>query len=178
MEDDAPEGEPHRPEDMPSICYAMAYFVLPRYAFQETERIVTELTQNPEAAAAFYYILTCKMDEKEPRDELVRSFAVHTGVLNDDFNYTILGYPTKSSVNVADLPDDDILDALEGVVLAPYFSAILNNPDTGEVKYFVLGQSPDGHTTLRAVTEGMNANLGRGCEPEISAFVALLRERI
>jgi hypothetical protein len=61
--------------------------------------------------------------------------------------------------------------------LAPYLSAVVTRP--GEPpRYFALGQSPDGFTTLRGVTPDMNANLGPGCEPELEPFLALLRERV
>ena len=85
--------------------------------------------------------------------------------------------PTPPPVSI-DLSNEDILEALEGVVLAPYFSAILKGKTTDEVKYFILGQSPDGYTTLRATDGGVNANLGRGSDPEPNAFLELLRHRL
>jgi hypothetical protein len=63
-------------------------------------------------------------------------------------------------------------------VLAPYFSAVIEDRNTREAQCFVLGQSPDALTTLRLVTPTMNANLGRGCEPELEAFLELHRQRL
>ena len=73
---------------------------------------------------------------------------------------------------------DISFEAMKDFVLAPYFSAMLVENEGGQVRYFILGQSPDGHTTLRGVTLNMNANLGRGCEPELKAFLDLLQDRV
>lgn len=69
-----------------------------------------------------------------------------------------------------------MIDAMQGIVLAPYFSAMIRERTTGTARYYVLGQSLDGHTTFRTVTPEMNANLGPGCEPELDAFLELLRQ--
>ena len=117
------------------------------------------------------------MNGHEPRWELFRSFPVHLGDLDANTRYCIIQYPTPPVVDLSNLSLEEMFARGGHVVLAPYFSAIIWD-QTDSPRYFILGQSPDGFTTLRAVTLNTNANMGRGCEPELEAFVALLRERL
>ncbi len=157
-------------------CYTMAYFVLPQYVFNQREKLIGELSAG-RIGAMFFYVLTCKMGGKEPNPEVVQSLMVHKGSLDDNHNYYIIQYPTPVPVDISELPDDQVFQAMQNVVLAPYFSAVIEDNRTKEARYFILGQSPDGHTTLRGVTLEYNANLGRGCEPELELFLTLLRSR-
>ena len=73
---------------------------------------------------------------------------------------------------------EDLVSAAKKVVLAPHFSAILRDAD-GVTDYYVLGQAPiGGGTTLRHVSDGVNANLGPGPAPSLAAFLASLKERL
>jgi hypothetical protein len=155
----------------------MAYFVLPRYVFNQPEKVSAELSAG-RVGAMFFYVLTCTFSEKEPDPEVAKAFAAHTGTLDDRHNYYVIEYPIPAPVDITGVADDRMLEALQQVVLAPYFSAMIEDRQSKQVRYFILGQSPDGHTTLRAVTPEFNANLGPGCEPELQAFLGLLRERI
>jgi hypothetical protein len=161
-----------------SLCYAMAYFALPSHVFQESERVLRELSTTPELTAKLLYQLTCKAREKEPHPGDANAFAVHSGVLDDRYDYHLIQYPAFPPVDVSNLSTEQAVQRLHHGVLAPYFSAIVVGKDARDVKYFVLGQSPDGQSTLRGVSLEMNANLGRGSEPNAQAFLALLRERL
>src|SRR5262245_24856930 len=125
-------------------CYAMAYFLLPQYVFGQTERLLSNLSGSPTLGAGFYYVMACQMNGKEPRDELIRSFPVHAGNLDEGHDYWIVGYPTPPAVDLADVPEEQMFEALQGVVLAPYFSAVIQNRQSKEVRYFILGQSVGG----------------------------------
>jgi hypothetical protein len=172
------ETAPMDTNERASLCYAMAYFALPSHVFQESERVLRELSTTPELTAKLLYQLTCKAREKEPHPGDANAFAVHSGVLNERYDYYLIEYPAFPPVDVGNVPTEQAVQRMHHVVLAPYFSAIVVGKETREVKYFVLGQSPDGQTTLRGVSLEMNTNLGRGCDPKAQAFLTLLRERL
>ena len=159
------------------VAYDTAYFVLPRYAHGEIERIKSRFEEAPDLGAMFYFVLAAKMRGEEPNIDDVRQLRGHVGKLETGWNYIVVEYPRFPAVDLLKESDVNLHAALGSHVLAPYFSAILEDRFTGEVRCFVLGQSPDAMTTLRTVTATTNANLGRGCEPELELFVDLLRQR-
>lgn len=161
--------------DLAQDCYTMAYFVLPRYVFDDPERLISELTENG-LRAGMLYMMACGMNGREPQMDLLRSFPVHAGDLGGDTRYCVVEFPTPPHVNLSDMTMEEVMASADAVVLAPYFAAVVTRPQSPP-RYFVLGQSPDGFTTLRRVTQNSNANLGPGCEPELIAFVELLREQ-
>lgn len=171
------EPNPHDASETPRICYNMAYFVLPRFLFSEPDRVLEAFQAGPRVGAHIYYVITCESHEKVPREDVMSSLSVHAGILSATDRYYVVEYPPPPPVDLAGLPEEEIMRVLGSVVLAPYFSAIVQDQATRELRYFVLGQSTDGHTTLRRVTPELNANMGRGCEPELDSFVALLAER-
>jgi hypothetical protein len=168
-------AETQTAQDTAQDCYTMAYFILPRYVFDDAEALVARLLGDPTRAGSFY-IMAASTNQHEPRWELFRSFPVHSGALDATTRYCIIEYPTPPAVDLSDLSFTEMMERTRDVVLAPYFSAILRDQN-GPPRYFILGQSPDGFTTLRSVTLELNANLGPGCEPQLDAFVDLLRER-
>jgi hypothetical protein len=165
-------------QDTAQNCYTMAYFLLPQYVSREGATFVENLSRSATLGAGFYYVMACSMNAKEPDMNLIRSFPVHLGDLDAVHRYCIVQYPSPPAVDLSELSLDEMLQMADKVVLAPYFSAIVLNKQSNEVRYFILGQSPDGFTTLRGVTPELNANLGPGCEPELDEFVALLREKL
>ena len=168
---------PHEESETPQLCYAMAYFVLPQYLEKQPERFLELLTSGPTTGAAFSYVMTCTLNEVEPRQEVARSLKVHSGQLTDTSKYHVIQYPVPPAVNISDIPEKDAMAALENVVLAPYFSAFIENVNgqANEMTNYILGQSLDGRTTLRSVDGNMNVNHGRGCEPVLDDFIDLLR---
>lgn len=159
-------------------CYTAAYFVLPKYVFEEPGRVLSDFAKDPNYAAKFFYVMACKVEGRDPPIDDARAVSGHSGSLNESFDYHVIQYPPFPPVDLTRLPPDEMMEALQNVVLAPYFSAILYSKGGGIAHYFVLGQSPDGRTTLREVTPQMNANLGPGCEPDLARFVALLSDRL
>lgn len=168
---------PTKAQEVAQTCYRMAYFILPPYVYNQPDKIVQELQSGP-MGAMFFYALTCSVIGKEPEKEALAQFAAHTGTLDEEHDFYIIEYPTPPSVNLMDDDAEAMIAQMQNIVLAPYFSAMIRTRTDGSVRYFILGQSPDGHTTFRSVTPDINANLGRGCEPRLDAFVALLRERL
>lgn len=162
-------------------CYRMAYALLPQYVYHQPEKVVLELSKR-QMGVLFFFVLQCAIDKQEPDMEVVSEFSAHTGELDKEYDYYVVQYP--SSPPPVSLPDFDrmdsknILDKLEKIILAPYFSTMIMDKISKKVNYFILGQSPDGFTTFRTVTPQENANLGRGCEPKLESFLQLIRDRI
>ncbi|HZK82707.1 MAG TPA: hypothetical protein VFC46_16605 [Humisphaera sp.] len=167
----------HDPQELAKACYRMAYFVLPRYAFEGVEKVDTQLSKGT-YGAAFFYVMTCQLAGIEPDKEAAHAFVVHTGELDPTHRYHVIQYPPPAPIpDVMSLPKEQLIAAMKTVVLAPYFSAVLVDNRTGEVECYVLGQSPESATSFRRVTSEFNANLGPGCDPKLEPFLALLRER-
>ncbi len=167
-----------------AVAYAAAYFVVPRYAFEETERFTSDFLKSPDLAAKFFYVMAAQMRNEEPDPGDAARVGGATGLLDDRHDYYLIAYPTFPAVDLlADFdagrePNAGLPEEAGPYVLAPYFSAAVIERQTQAVSYFVLGQSPDARTTLRSVTLTTNANLGPGCIPDREAFLALLRERM
>ena len=43
---------------LPSICYAIAYFGLPRFAFKDYDKVMLMFTDTPPWAGPYFYLLT------------------------------------------------------------------------------------------------------------------------
>ena len=156
------------------IAYDTAYFVLPPRAYADTTELQSEFEESPDTWAAFYFLEAAKRRGVRPDAELVRAVCGHTGRLDEEYDFIVVEYPRFPATNL--LADSSVVPSLPlGYVLAPYFSAVVIDRDSNEVRYFVLGQSPDALTTLRSVSPKLNANPGRGCEPELQVFLKLLR---
>ena len=164
--------------DPAQCCYTTAYFVLPQYAFKEPARLLSDFRKDPNYAARFFYVMACQSHGHRPTRDEVAAVTGHTGWVNDQFGYSIVQFPAFPPVDITRLPEGELMAAMERVVLAPYFAAIVSSPDGTVAHYFVLGQSPNGATTLREVTPEVNANLGPGCRPELGDFLGLLGERL
>jgi hypothetical protein len=157
------------------IAYDTAYFVLPRYAQSDIAGFRSEFEESPDLRAMFYFTLAAKMRGGEPDIEDLRQLRCHTGRFDTGQHYIVIEYPRFPAIDLLSGGDGGLPEGIGSYILAPYFSAIIDDRDAGEPRCFVLGQSPDARTTLRAVTPMMNASLGPGCEPELAAFLALLR---
>jgi hypothetical protein len=158
------------------VVYEMAYFLLPRRAHGELEELKLEFDQSPELGAMSYFVRAAKARGIVPNADDVRAFRVHSG------GWTVSENTSSLSTRDSRWSVDLLANVARGLepsnhVLAPYFSAIVEDHDSCEADYFVLGQSPDARTTLRSVSPTINANLGPGCDPELEAFLKLLRKR-
>lgn len=164
---------------LPQLCYDVAYFMLPHYAYDDLEKVTNLCLNTPTAAGPFFYVMACQMRKVEPDLEDAKRFRWHHGDLDADREYFVLEYPVPPPIDLSDVPIEK-LASLGGspIVLAPHFSAIIRDRSETEATYFILGQAPmDDGTTLRCVTrDGMNCNLGPGPEPQLNAFLDVLRE--
>jgi hypothetical protein len=159
---------------LPQLCYDVAYFILPYYAFEDTAKVADLCLNSPTAAGPFFYFMATEARKLEPNIDEAKRFHWHRGSLSEGYEYFVLEYPTPPSVDMSDVN----VEQLPNIVLAPYFSAIVRS--THDAKYFILGQAPmGGGTTLRRILpEGMNCNLGPGPEPRLSTFLDAVRERV
>lgn len=158
---------------LPQICYDVAYFVLPHYAFKDFEKIVDLCTNTPAAAGPFFYLLACQFRKSAPNPEDGRKFQWHVGTLDSERHYFALEYPVPPPIELSSVPPEKLLSETAPLVLAPYFSAVIRRERTHESEYYVLGQAPlGGGTTLRCVEpDGKNCNLGPGPNPDLDAFL-------
>jgi hypothetical protein len=162
---------------LPQLCYDMAYFILPHYAFNDLAKLADMCQNTPTAAGPFFYFMAAQMRKVEPDDEDATRFRWSHGQLGDGREYFTLEYPTPPPVDMSDATIEQMVGGGSAFVLAPHFSTIIRGP--GGVHYFILGQAPlGGGTTLRCVLpEGANCNLGPGPEPTLAAFLDAIRER-
>ncbi len=165
---------------LPQLCYDIAYFILPHHAFKDLARLADLCLNTPTAAGPFFHFLAAQMRKEEPNTEDARRFRWHHGQLDEGREYFVLEYPVPPPIDLSGASLEQVLASGTKFVLAPHFSAIVRGPGPEEVHYFVLGQAPmGGGTTLRCVLpEGMNCNLGPGPEPQLSAFLAAVREQL
>jgi hypothetical protein len=161
-------------------CYTTAYFVLPNYAFTAPDRLFEAFGRDPVYAARFYNVMACKSEGRDPDHDEVAAVTGHSGALDGALRYHAVQFPKFPPADLSKLSLDpaELDQAAKRFVLAPYFSAVVYSDGGGIAHYFVLGQSPAAGTTLREVTRQTNANLGPGCEPELEAFLSLLRDRL
>jgi hypothetical protein len=162
---------------LPQLCYDVAYFVLPHYAFNDLDKLADVCLNMPTTAGPFFYVMAAQMRKVEPDIEDAKRFRWHHGQLGDGREYFALEYPTPPPVDMSDVSIEQMVGGGTPFVLAPHFSAILRG--AGGVQYFILGQAPmGGGTTLRSILpEGMNCNLGPGPEPRLAAFLDAIREQ-
>ncbi|QJW97412.1 hypothetical protein [Frigoriglobus tundricola] len=159
------------------IAYDVAYSVLPRRAHADAPGLRAEFGESPDGRAQFYFAEAAKGRRKQPRAELVSAVRGHTGRLDGKRDYIVIQFPLFPAVDLLADPSGGPAPP-GGYVLAPYFLAVVIDRGSNEVRCFVLGQSPDARTTLRRVSPDKNVNLGRGCEPNLEDFLALLRQYV
>lgn len=167
---------PHPPAETGRICHALAYYVLPSWAGHQPELLAHELAQP--GIGARLYLMSCLMHGHGVRPELLDRFPVHERCVAG-LRCFVLAYPPPAPLpDLSDITNPQLGEALRRVVLAPWFSALVILHDGPEgLRYFVLGQAPDGGTTLRSVDTSLNVNLGPGCEPDLERFVTFLEAR-
>lgn len=162
---------------LPQLCYDVAYFILPHYAYCDFAKIADLCLNTPNVAGPFFYLMACVSRKIEPVIEDGKRFTWHYGELTAGQKYFILEYPTPPPVDLSEVPIEEMIGGKSPIVLAPHFSAVLRNESGGESNYYVLGQAPlGGGTTLRHVSDdGVNSNLGPGPAPRLADFLAALR---
>jgi len=177
-----------KPKDKPltlaELSYAMAYRVLPGYAFGERHDL--KMWSVTKACGPYFYLLTLGLAYgKRPEEcdpELGLKFQWHNGQLQDGRTYFVMEYPLtpEHSQNLSEV--EFLKASMAGqCTLPPYFSAMIGRlAPSGEtfddVHYFILGKSPEpGCTTWREMTaDGANINRGMGPEPKLESFLERL----
>jgi hypothetical protein len=160
------------------VAYYAAYTLVPRYA-SDRDQLVGDFAEAPDLTAIRWYIEAAKMLGRVADRDDVAQLRGHTGRLDADRDYYLIEYPRFPAVDLLASLDAGGLPAGTGAyVLAPYFSAALLDREAREMRYFVLGQSPDARTMVREVTPEMDANLGSGCAAEREALLSFLRQRL
>lgn len=164
---------------LPQLCYDVAYFILPHYAFGDIANLADLCLNSPTEAGPFFYIMAAHRRRVEPDMEDAKRFLWHHGQLAEGCEYFALEYPAPPPVDIWDETTGEMVVDAAKFVLAPHFSLIVRRSGP-VVQYFVLGQAPSGGgTTLRRILpEGMNCNLGPGPEPQLGPFLDAVRERI
>jgi hypothetical protein len=164
---------------LPQLCYDVAYFILPQYAYNDPDKVADLYSNNPIAAGPFFYVMACEMRKVEPIIEDAKRFRWHCGHSREGRLYYVLEYPTPPPFDLSDQSPGDLIKGGNPPVLAPHFSAIVRQVPSGEVSYYILGQAPiGGGTTLRSVLrEGVNCNLGPGPEPRLAGFLDAISPR-
>ncbi len=163
------------PVSLPQLCYDVAYFILPHYAFGDLAKVTDLCLNTPSAAGPFFYLMATSARKIEPVMDDAKRFRWHHGQLSEGSEYFVLEYPSSPPVDMSNMSIEQVMNSEQKLVLAPHFSAIVRRPNG--VQYFVLGQSPmGGGTTLRCILpEGMNCNLGPGPKPELLLFLDVIR---
>ncbi len=156
---------------LPSLCYEIAYFILPHYAHGDFAKLKDMCEQTPSAAGPFFYVMACQTHEIEPDIETAKVFKWHVGEFANGSQYFTLEYPVPPPVDMSDMTTEQVMAARDSIVLAPHFSCAIRCVDDS-LSYCVLGQSPiGGGTTLRSVTaDGANCNHGPGPNPTLNGF--------
>lgn len=178
MSDQADEDFGTEEVPVEQLCYDIAYFLLPQYAYHRLDELAEMVRKAPRVAGLNLFVRAVMARKAKVRPEDAEGLRWHVGMLMDGLEHFILEYPPPPPF---DLSEDEFIERMQSgspPVLAPHFSAILHAVETGEAFYFVLGQAPlGGGTTLRCVTEDQkNCNLGPGPKPVLTAFVAKLRK--
>jgi hypothetical protein len=152
--------------NIPLMCYKMAYVVIPEAIYKDVDVFIA---QSFGAGVGLYLFgETCKASGYLVPAVTAKSFPVEHLCFSNTHTSIAFGYPTPASIEKHNgLP-----------ILAPYFSGMVLDHADGGISYFVLGQSLDGGTTLRAVkSDGSQESLGEGGPPILKAFIGtLLRE--
>jgi hypothetical protein len=159
------------------LCYDVAYFILPHYAFEDLDKLADMCLDTPSTAGPFFYIMAAQARHIEPDANDARLFRWHHGQLSEGREYFALEYPQPPPIDMSEMSVEQMMHGGSTFVLAPHFSAIIRGET--DVQYFILGQAPiGGGTTLRCIlAEGMNCNLGPGPEPKLTAFLDAVRKR-
>ena len=162
------------------ISHALAYFVLPQYAFNRLHKVEELFQNNPNTAGPFFYAMACQLRKAQPIRADAEHFYWQVGELDESTDFFVMVHPNPPPINSSSTE----LTNEHHPVLAPFFSGIVRNRDTGKVSYFVLEQSPSleegSSTTLRSITLDplVNSNLGPGPEPDLDSFLASVAFRL
>src|SRR5205823_3957800 len=66
---------------LPQLCYDVAYFILPHFAFRDLARLADPCLNTPTAAGPFFYAMAAQARKAEPDAEDAERFRWHHGQL-------------------------------------------------------------------------------------------------
>ncbi|MGH7143668.1 MAG: hypothetical protein ACREJ2_05965 [Planctomycetota bacterium] len=181
--------EDHKPDPAPptvkrpgeellfEISYAMAYFILPHYAFKSLQKAIDLWVQSPRTCPTFFYLTTCQVKKCDSNTEEATKFTAHQGKLDDKRDFYLMQHPTPPKIDLTGLTPEQL--AAQKPVLAPFYTAIVVERATKAASVFVLGQAPTGGgVTVRQIgADGSNAKLADGPQADISQFLSFVRSR-
>ncbi|HTL53859.1 MAG TPA: hypothetical protein VL860_14895, partial [Planctomycetota bacterium] len=130
--------------DIWQISHAMAYFVLPHFAFKSLQKMIDLWIQSPRTCPTFFYLTTCQLKKAESVTEEATKFHAHTGKLTEKYDFYMMEHPKPPPVDLSNLTPEQLAVVGPKTVLAPYFSVAAVERTTKAVQYFVLGQAPIG----------------------------------
>lgn len=159
------------------IAYDTAYVVLPRAARENADQVRAEFKRSPDLGALLYLAQATKARGAELQSAYLRRVRGHLGRFDGDRSYVVIEFPKVRAFDLTTAFRGDVPPWVASHVLAPYFAAMVDDRANRFVRCFVLGQSPDAETTLRAVSTRENLNLGSGCEPKLEEFLQLIDRR-
>src|SRR5262249_41427299 len=64
---------------LPQLCYDVAYFILPHYAFRDLAKLTDLCLNTPTAAGPFFYVMAAQARKVEPDPEDAKRFRWHHG---------------------------------------------------------------------------------------------------
>lgn len=166
--------------DLWQISHAMAYFVLPHFAFKSLQKLIDLWIQSPRTCPTFFYLTTCQLKKAESVTEEATKFHVHTGKLTEQQDFYLMEHPKPAPVDLSAAPAEQLAEVTAKTLLAPYYSVVTVDRTTKAVQYFVLGQAPTGGgTTVRQVlADGRQIPLASGPKADGKQFLGFVRTRM
>jgi hypothetical protein len=162
------------PVSLEQISYDIAYQIFPQYAYGQLQALQDIVQSSPDTANSLFYLAACKSLKVRPDKEAAAQYRWHQIPGFGARRFLVLEYPTPVPIDLSGKSFVEVRDSVGTWVLAPHFSAVVKNDQTGKVDYFVLGQtSKGGGTALRMINaDWENSNLGPGPAPSLDAFVS------
>ena len=86
------------------LCYDIAYFILPQYAFDELPNLTDLCLEAPYAADPYFLVKACLRRNIEPNIKDAKKLHWHHGPLSAGINYFVLQYPTPRPIDFTGAP--------------------------------------------------------------------------
>jgi hypothetical protein len=104
---------------LPQLCYDVAYFILPHYAFEDLAKLADLCLNTTTAAGPFFYVMAAQARKAEPDFEDAKRFRWHHGELSKGHEYFALEYPAPPPVDISEVPFEQVAGGGVSLVLAP-----------------------------------------------------------
>src|SRR5438876_2793696 len=100
------------------LSYAVAYFVLPHYAFKDLDKAVEMWTKTPSSTGPFFFLMACQMRKVEPDVNQATEFRSRHGDLSGIGRYYLLEHPKPAAVDLSARDPMEIVEHGDSFVLA------------------------------------------------------------